>query len=80
MFFLLIYNLFRSLNNEIVKYQIRSKRKRGDHGSEIEGQVAALPNSYWVADHHACVPIWYGWQHADKDLEMLLKLLLNDHL
>ena len=31
-----------------------------DFGNEIEGKRVNLPNSYWIAEHHKCVPIYYG--------------------
>lgn len=42
-----------------------------DFGNEIEGVPADLPNSYWIAEHHRCAPIWYGWPHADEGIESL---------
>lgn len=46
-----------------------------DFGNEIEGIRAELPNSYWVAEHHKCVPIYYGWDKAEHSAEEIKKLL-----
>lgn len=50
---------------------------RTDFGNEIEGKTVDLPNSYWVAEHHKCVPIYYGWEKADCSIEELKKILLK---
>ena len=49
-----------------------------DFGNEIENRKSdlGLYNSYWVAKHHKCVPIWYGWANADLSVEMLKRKLL----
>ena len=48
-----------------------------DFGNEIEGIPLELPNSYWVADHHKCAPIYYGWDKAELSVEEIKKWLLN---
>ena len=48
-----------------------------DFGNEIEGRIENLPNSYWVADHHHCPPVWYGWEHANKSVEKIADILLR---
>ena len=48
-----------------------------DLGPEIEGIKSSVPNSYWISDHHYCVPIWYGWEGASLDVPNLQKLLLK---
>lgn len=48
-----------------------------DFGNEIEGIAAELPNSYWVAEHHKCVPIFYGWEKSEFDVQELKKQLLG---
>lgn len=40
-----------------------------DFGNEIEGIEMVLPNSYWVAAHHKCVPIYYGWDKSNDSVE-----------
>lgn len=40
-----------------------------DFGNEIEGIKLDLPNSYWVAEHHKCAPIYYGWEKAGLSAE-----------
>lgn len=49
---------------------------QSDFGPEIEGKLYDLPGSIWVAGHHKCAPIWYGWEHADKSVDAIGKLLL----
>jgi perosamine synthetase len=48
-----------------------------DFGPEIEGGAYDLPNSNWVAEHHHCVPIWYGLPYAEESLGVLEELLLS---
>jgi dTDP-4-amino-4,6-dideoxygalactose transaminase len=50
---------------------------RTDFGPEIEGIPYDLPNSRWIADHHRCPPIWYGWPHAEKTVEDIAELLIE---
>ena len=47
-----------------------------DFGNEIEGEKVDLPNSYWVAEHHKCAPMYYGWEHSGLDIEEIAKYLL----
>lgn len=51
---------------------------RGDLGPVIDGVDAVVPHSYWVADHHQCPPIYYGWEQASKGAEELKRILLGD--
>lgn len=48
---------------------------RGDLGPEIEGIAADVPNSYWVAAHHQCPPIYYGWESAELEVPGLTRML-----
>lgn len=48
-----------------------------DFGNEIEGIALELPNSYWVAEHHKCAPIYYGWEQAELSVEEMKKYLLG---
>lgn len=50
---------------------------RTDFGPEIEGVPYDLPNSRWIADHHCCPPIWYGWEGAELSVDEIRKLLLK---
>jgi perosamine synthetase len=65
----------------VFDYQLKEETGKvfntSDFGNEIEGVKAELPNSYWIARHHACVPIWYGWPGSDTGLEKLKVLLLG---
>jgi len=49
-----------------------------DFGPEIEGITYDLPNSSWVAEHHKCPPIYFGWDEAEKDVEELKHILLQN--
>jgi perosamine synthetase len=49
---------------------------KSDFGPEIDGIDYDLPNSRWVAEHHRCVPIWYGWEHAHKSVQKISELLI----
>ena len=42
-----------------------------DFGNEIEGKLVDLPNSYWIAEHHKCVPIYYGWDKSSYSVNAL---------
>ena len=46
-----------------------------DFGNVIENLPADIPNSCWIAKHHRCAPIWYGWPQSDKPIEELRRLL-----
>ena len=48
-----------------------------DFGPVIEDMDYNLPNSDWVAAHHQCAPIWYGWEHAGKTIDELADILLK---
>ena len=48
----------------------------GDLGDVIAKRDSNVPNSVWVAKHHRCVPIYYGYEDASKDIEELRKILL----
>ncbi|MDE6946072.1 MAG: hypothetical protein K2P14_02690 [Anaeroplasmataceae bacterium] len=48
-----------------------------DFGNEIEGILLDLPNSYWVAQHHKCAPIYYGWDKAELTVEEIREHLLG---
>ena len=48
-----------------------------DHCHNIEGMKLELPNSTWVGEHHACPPIFNGWEHADKSVDEIASILLK---
>jgi perosamine synthetase len=52
-----------------------------DFGNEIENirNYSSLENSYWVAEHHKCVPIWYGWESADLSVNELRDKLVSNN-
>ena len=45
--------------------QVYGPRDLG-YNIDEDAEVISLPNSDWIAEHHACAPIWYGWPEADK--------------
>jgi perosamine synthetase len=49
----------------------------GDLGPVIEGIEADVPNSHWVAHNHQCPPMYYGWEHAQKEVVELAEVLLG---
>ncbi len=49
-----------------------------DFGNEIEGTKLELPNSYWVAQHHKCAPIYYGWEKAELPPEKIRDILIGE--
>lgn len=48
----------------------------GDLGHSIDCVGIELPNSSWIAGHHKCVPIYYGYENADKSIDELKEVLL----
>lgn len=48
-----------------------------DSGHIIANTGISLPNTEWVTSHHKCVPIYYGYEHADKSVDELRELLLK---
>ena len=49
----------------------------GDLGDVIAKVDADVPNSHWVTEHHRCAPIYLGYEHADKSVDELRKILLG---
>jgi len=57
-----------------------------DFGNEIDQMKAGnendqvkvdLKNSYWIAEHHKCVPIWYGWNGSELSVDELKNRLIS---
>lgn len=48
----------------------------GDLGNVIANEESDVPNSLWVTEHHKCVPIYYGYERFDDDVEALRRALL----
>ncbi len=48
-----------------------------DFGPEIEKIEYDLPNSRWIAEHHKCPPIYYGWDSAAQSVEELKAILVK---
>ena len=49
-----------------------------DLGHKIDNINADLPNSIWITEHHKCVPIYYGYEDADKNIDDLKEILLGE--
>jgi dTDP-4-amino-4,6-dideoxygalactose transaminase len=60
-----------------LKEEVGKVFSQSDFGPEIENSKYLLPNSRWVAKHHKCVPIWFGWEHAEKPIETIRRLLID---
>ena len=48
----------------------------GDSGHIIAKENVSLPNTEWVTHHHKCVPIYFGYEKANKSVEELREILL----
>lgn len=48
-----------------------------DLGHRIANVPAEVPNSEWITQHHKCVPIYLGYEHADKSIDELRSILLG---
>jgi perosamine synthetase len=48
---------------------------KNDLGPVIENIEADVQNSLWVTENHQCPPIFYGWEHANCDIEALKEKL-----
>lgn len=49
-----------------------------DLGHHIDGlENMKLPNSEWVSNHHKCVPIYYGYEHYNDDINQLSNALIR---
>ena len=46
-----------------------------DQCHHIDGCNLHLPNSEWIAGHHCCPPIYYGWEHAENSIDELYGIL-----
>jgi len=42
----------------------------------ISNTCGQYPNAKWISQNHQCVPIWYGWEHAEKNIHDIKKILL----
>ena len=60
-----------------LKEEVGQVFARSDFGPEIEALPYELPASRWVAEHHSCPPIYYGWDHAEKSVDELRHILLG---
>jgi len=48
-----------------------------DSGPAILGTKLDHPNFEWVAENHSCAPIYYGFEYADLNLELLSEQVLK---
>ena len=44
---------------------------------KLRGLTNSFPEAEWVAQHHACPPIWYGYDGADLPIDQLRKKLIG---
>lgn len=49
----------------------------GEPCHEISGDDVCLPNTEWVKAHHACPPMYYGWDGAGLSVNELAERLLD---
>lgn len=47
-----------------------------DLGHIIDCVGVELTNSVWIAQHHKCVPIYYGYENANKSISELKEIIL----
>jgi perosamine synthetase len=52
--------------------------ERSDLGHIIDGLNLNLPNTDWITENHHCVPIFHGWQHAEKSSVELERYLIRE--
>ncbi len=50
---------------------------QADFGPEIENVPYDLPHSRWIAEHHHCPPIYFGWEDAGKEVNELRGIFLR---
>lgn len=50
---------------------------KNDLGTSIDGGNHSVPNSEWVAEHHRCAPIYFGWDKANLPIEKLKDYLIK---
>lgn len=46
-----------------------------DLNHRLAGAETSLAVAEWVAEHHQCPPIWYGWEYADKSEDEIANIL-----
>lgn len=63
--------------DQVIKEETGKVFNNTDFGNEIEGITLNLPNSYWVAQHHKCAPIYYGWDKSELSVEEIREYLLG---
>lgn len=49
---------------------------KSDLGTQISGKNSC-ENSIWITENHKCVPIYYGYENADKTVDELKNILLG---
>jgi dTDP-4-amino-4,6-dideoxygalactose transaminase len=49
----------------------------GEACHEIMGAGDTLPHTAWIKDHHACPPMYYGWEGAGLSVEDLAARLIG---
>lgn len=48
-----------------------------DLNHRIAKSATPLPTAEWIVEHHQCVPIWHGWEHADESVDDIKSYLLG---
>lgn len=48
-----------------------------DFGCTIQQRDVYVPNARYIAKAHHCVPIYYGYEHADKTIDKLKSILFK---
>ncbi len=65
-----------------IVFDVPVRQKTGAVFDELCHDLMHIPsefiNSQWVKTHHSCPPIYHGWEHADKSVEELRDLLLEN--
>lgn len=60
-----------------LNYQTGKVFATSEHGHVIENTEDILPNTEWIGMHHACPPIFPGWEHETKSADELAGLLIK---
>ncbi|MBF0543323.1 MAG: aminotransferase class I/II-fold pyridoxal phosphate-dependent enzyme [Candidatus Riflebacteria bacterium] len=57
-----------------LKYKTGKVYDLSDQCHRIENVQVDLPNTEWVGVNHQCPPMYYGWEHAEKEVEQICNL------
>lgn len=42
----------------------------------LMGVSGSFPNSEWIATHHICPPMYFGWEHAEKSVDAIASIFI----